>query len=100
MDCFVEPVNGARIRATRWLATTAENLAPLAGRGPRRSAATYRGEGDYPQVRAYRESPSPARQMLATSPRKRGEVKNGDEPWIASWSLSSGAHSRDPLARD
>src|SRR3954453_9724660 len=26
--------------------------------------------------------PSPARKMLATSPRKRGEVKNGDaEPW-------------------
>src|SRR5947207_15750114 len=51
---------------------------PLAGRGPRRSAASFRGEGEYPQVRACRESPSPARKMLATSPRKRGEVKNGD----------------------
>src|SRR5256714_9510607 len=28
------------------------NLARLAGRGPRRSAATNRGEGDYPQFRA------------------------------------------------
>jgi len=32
------------------------------------------GWGDHPQVRACRESPSPARKMLATSPRKRGEV--------------------------
>jgi len=48
---------------TGWL-----HLAPLAGRGPRRSAAEDRGEGDYPQVRACRESPSPARKMLATSP--------------------------------
>ena len=28
------------------------NLAPLAGRGPRRSAAKYQGEGDHPRVRA------------------------------------------------
>jgi len=48
------------------------NLAPLAGRGPRLSAAKYRGEGECQAV----ESPSPARKMLATSPRKR-EVKNG-----------------------
>src|SRR4051794_28232805 len=54
------------------------HLAPLAGRGRMRSAAKYPGEGDYPRVRACRESPSPARKMLATSPRKRGEVKNGD----------------------
>jgi hypothetical protein len=63
----------ACVRITGWL-----HLAPLAGRGPRRSAAEDRGEGDYPRVRTCRESPSPARKMLATSPRKRGEVKNGD----------------------
>jgi len=47
------------------------NLAPPAGRGRREAP----GEGDSPQVRACRESPSPARKMLATSPRRRGEVK-------------------------
>src|SRR5205085_11685841 len=50
------------------------NLAPLAGRGRRRREAKSPGEGDYPRV--CRESPSPARKMLATSPRKRGEVKS------------------------
>ena len=60
------------------------NLAPLAGRGRRRREAKSPGEGDYPRVRTCRGSPSPARKMLATSPRKRGEVKNGNaEPWIA-----------------
>src|SRR6266851_1997408 len=59
------------------------NLAPLAGRGRRRSAAKSPGEGDYRRVGACREAPSPARSRtapercreLATSPRKRGEVK-------------------------
>jgi hypothetical protein len=39
------------------------------------SEAKASGEGDYPRVLVCRESPSPARKMLATSPRKRGEVK-------------------------
>src|SRR5436309_15725481 len=51
------------------------HLAPLAGRGRRRREAKSPGEGDYPRFRACRDSPSPARKMLATSPRKRGEVK-------------------------
>jgi hypothetical protein len=44
----------ACVRSTGWL-----HLAPLAGRGPRRSAAEDRGEGDYPQLRACREPPHP-----------------------------------------
>ena len=51
------------------------HLAPLAGRGRRRREAKSPGEGHYPRVRTCRESPSPARKTLATSPRKRGEVK-------------------------
>src|SRR3954471_4491238 len=92
MDCFACARND----------TVKGNLAPLAGRGRRRREAKSPGEGDYPRVLASRESPSPARKMLATSPRKRGEVKNGRraKQWIASWSPSSGAHSRDPLARN
>src|SRR3954463_11663481 len=67
MDCFACARNDSMKR----------NLAPLVGRGRRRREAKSPGEGDYPQVRAGRESPSPARKMLATSLRKRGEVKNG-----------------------
>src|SRR5204863_8484904 len=67
------------------------HLAPLAGRGRRRREATSPGEGDYPRVRACREPPSPARKMLATSPRKRGEVKNGRR---ASHGLLRGAGHR------
>jgi hypothetical protein len=52
------------------------HLAPLAGRGRRRRAATSPGEGDSPRVLACRESPSPqpSKSELRTSrPRKRGE---------------------------
>ena len=66
------------------------------------------GEGDYPRIQSCGESPSPQ-----PSPRKRGEGARTDrhcerseaihgastKEWIASSrSLSSGAHSRDPLA--
>src|SRR3954454_2975017 len=67
MDCFACARNDGVKR----------NLAPLVGRGRRRREAKSPGEGDYPQVRAGRESPSTARKMLAHSLRKRGEVKNG-----------------------
>ena len=66
------------------------------------------GEGDYPRIQSCGECPSPQ-----PSPRKRGEGARTDrhcerseaihgastKEWIASSrSLSSGAHSRDPLA--
>src|SRR3982751_2175356 len=45
-------------------------------------------------------TPSPARKMLATSPRKRGEVKRAMPSYGLLRGASSGAHSRDPLARN
>ena len=49
------------------------NLAPLAGRGRREAP----GEGEFSaSPEPVESSPHPLRKMLATSPRKRGEVKN------------------------
>src|SRR5204862_7298182 len=61
------------------------NLAPLAGRGPRRSAATYRGEGDYPQVRACLRLPlTRSQDARDLSPQPgRGEERSPCKQWIA-----------------
>jgi hypothetical protein len=52
------------------------HLAPLAGRGRRRRAATSPGEGDSPRVLPCRESPSPQpskSELRSSRPRKRDE---------------------------
>src|SRR5204862_4995222 len=75
------------------------NLAPLAGRGPRRSAAKYRGEGDHPRVRACLRLPlTRSQDARDLSPQAgRGEERSPCKQWIASRSLSSGAHFARPV---
>src|SRR5438045_6700323 len=75
-----------------WARNDKRNLTPLAGRGRRRREAKSPGEGDYPRVRACRDSPSPARKMLATSPRRRGEVKKRSP--LASWLFENRKRAR------
>ena len=68
----------ARIRANPLARNEGVHLAPLAGRGRRRRAAKSPSEGTIHESKPACDSPSPARKMLATSPRTRGEVKNDD----------------------
>ncbi len=95
----------ARIRATRWLAMTARLLRtrehalplPLRERSDRIDRCDP-GEGLRPIDGPQPLTPTLSRKGRGSSPplpKHRGLLR-----WIASRSLSSGAHSRDPLARN
>src|SRR3954463_7243974 len=81
MDCFACARNDSMKR----------NLAPLAGRGRRRREAKSPGEGDYPQVRACRESTlTRSQDARDLSPQAgRGEERGCRAMvWIASLALA------------
>jgi hypothetical protein len=81
MDCFAS------------LAMTNATLPRLRGEVGDGAKQSLRVSGTIRESEPAESPPSPARKMLATSPRKRGEVKNGRRAsnGLLRWSLSSGA---------
>src|SRR3954452_3400103 len=116
----------ARIRATRWLAMTEKWIKPSRrrpGQAKRDPGPITTGLSCWAKVmNSVPQTTDMEYGFLLSQERQRRlceerlvhrsstsvggsdeaiHLRSGDaEPWIASWSLSSGAHSRDPVARN
>jgi hypothetical protein len=69
------------------------------GKGARSSENGYRGSAMGTNA-APQRAVMPRESGASSTPRMFASITDASEYWIARWSLSSGAHSRDPVADD